>query len=43
MAIDVAVRFLKIVGTTKARNQEEIPQVRDVRKETLIVELTVAY
>lgn len=39
--IDVALKSLRIVGGRVARNHKRVPQVRNVRNETISIELKV--
>lgn len=43
MSIDVAFLFLTIVVTREARKREGVPQIGSARKETVRVEVVVAF
>lgn len=41
MATDVMIKYLKIVGVNETKNRKEVPYVKNARKETVKVEMTV--
>lgn len=43
MANDVTFKFMQIVVNKKARNRKILPQLRNARKDTVIIELTYSY